>query len=178
MLSIITKGIKKLFGDKSERDIKDLAPIVTKINQEFAKLENISHNELRAKSLSIRKEIADYVSTISNEIAELREKARQEETEADEQEDIFRKVDELVKNKDELYEEVLEKVLPEAFAVMKETARRFKTYNEIEVVATERDRDLAAKADFVSIKNNYAVSVLPEYSAAEGNPLPSMYFRA
>lgn len=156
MLDIITKGIKKIFGDKSERDIKDVQPVVKKINEEYSKLTNLSHNELRAKSAELKKRIADHVSSLSKEIEDLREKAQQEGVEATEQEEIFKQIDELIKKKDEQYEEILEQVLPEAFAVMKDTARRFSENEEIEVDATEHDRELAATADFVTINGNYA----------------------
>ena len=134
-----------------------MSPLVNKINAEFDKLSGFSLDELRAKSTSFRTTISDYVSKISNEIEELKQSAQVEGTEAAEQEEIFKKVDELVKKKDELFEEVLKDLLPEVFAVMKETARRFKDNSTLEVTATERDRELAAKHDFVSIQGDKAV---------------------
>ncbi|MFY0673554.1 MAG: preprotein translocase subunit SecA [Bacteroidia bacterium] len=156
MLDIITKGIKKIFGDKSERDIKDVQPVVKKINEEYSKLTNLSHNELRIKSAELRQRIADHVAGLSTEIQELRDKAQSDGVEASEQEEIFKQVDELIKKKDEEYEVVLEEVLPEAFAVMKDAARRFTENEELEVDANERDRELAATTDFVTIAGNYA----------------------
>lgn len=157
MLNIISKGIKKIFGDKSERDVKTLSPMVKKINAEFDKLASFSLDDLRAKSAAFRVTISDHVAKISNEIEELRTKAQSEGMEAAEQEELFKNIDELTKKKDELFEEVLAGILPEAFAVMKETARRFKDNPTLEVTASERDRELAAKHDFVSIEGDTAI---------------------
>lgn len=134
-----------------------MSPLVNKINAEFDKLSSFSLDELRAKSTSFRTTISDYVGKISNEIEELKQSAQVEGTEAAEQEELFKKVDELVKKKDELFEEVLKDLLPEVFAVMKETARRFKENTTLEVTATDRDRELAAKHDFVSIEGDRAI---------------------
>jgi preprotein translocase subunit SecA len=169
MLNIITRGIKKLFGDKSERDIKDVGPIVRNINEIHNTLAGISHDELRGRSAALRQTIAQYVAETNGEIAGLRARAQAEDVEADEQESIFKEVDELVRKKDVLYEEILEKVLPEAFAIMKETARRFKENSEMEVMANDRDRDLAASTDFVKLKGNYA-AYLNHWKAA-GNEI-------
>lgn len=134
-----------------------MSPLVNKINAEFDKLSSFSLDELRARSTSFRTTISDYVGKISNEIEELKQSAQVEGTEAAEQEELFKKVDELVKKKDELFEEVLKDLLPEVFAVMKETARRFKENTTLEVTATDRDRELAAKHDFVSIEGDRAI---------------------
>ena len=155
MLDIINKGLQKIFGNKSDRDIKSLLPTVDKINKEFKQLAKLSHDELRAKSHGLRKQIQEYVSDIQVEIDDLKSKAQQ--VEANEQEALFTKIDELVKAKDAKYEEVLNNILPEAFAVMKETARRFKDNTTIRVKANERDRDLAASVDFVAIEVDEAV---------------------
>lgn len=157
MLNIISKGIKKIFGDKSERDVKNMSPMVNKINAEFDKLSGFSLDELRAKSVSFRTTISDYVAKVSNEIEELRAQAQAEGMEAAGQEEIFARIDELIKKKDVLYEEVLADLLPEAFAVMKETSSRFKDNETLQVTATDRDRDLAAKYDFVTINGDQAL---------------------
>lgn len=157
MLNFISKGLKKVFGDKSERDVKDAMPIVGLINGEYDKLKSLSNDELRAQGAALRARIAEYVSNDTSEIEALRKKAQEEGVEASEQEVIFDQVDELIKKKDEKYEEVLEDVLPEAFAIMKDTARRFKENETIPVTANEQDRELAAESDFVSIDNDQAI---------------------
>lgn len=149
------KGL--LGGTKSERELKDFVPIVNKINDEFGKLQHISNVELRNKTTEFRKRIQDYVAEIQQDIEEMRAKAIST-TDIEEKEDLFEKIDALVKEKDEAYEEILKQILPEAFAVVKETARRLSENEILEVTATEHDHTIAGKGhDYVTIEGEKAL---------------------
>ncbi len=149
------KGL--LGGTKSERELKDFVPIVNKINDEFGKLQHISNDELRNKTTEFRKRIQDYVAEIQQDIEEMRAKAIST-TDIEEKEDLFEKIDALVKEKDEAYEEILKQILPEAFAVVKETARRLSENEILEVTATEHDHTIAGKGhDYVTIEGEKAL---------------------
>src|SRR5690606_33067775 len=114
--------LSKLFGSKSERDIKRIMPLVEKTKEEFAKLESLSNDDLRAKTAELKQRIQDYLADTGKEIADLKAEAEQPETEMAEKTAIYEKVDKLEKEHDKKLEEVLMQVLPEAFAVVKETA--------------------------------------------------------
>lgn len=157
MANFLSKALKKVLGDKSEKDIKSVQPVVDKINKIYNGLSSLSHDELRQKSFGFRQQIQDHVRDITEEIEKLKEEAAQLNTEAHDQERMFKEVDELVKKKDEQYEKILEEILPDAFAVMKETARRFKEEDTISSTATDRDRNLAPSQDFVSIDSDQAI---------------------
>lgn len=145
----------KLFGNKSQRDLKEITPYVDKIKAAYPAIEALSHDELRARSADIRKRIRDYVSEEKKRIEELRKGI--DEKELEERETIWAEVDEIEKKIADQYEKVLEEVLPEAFAIVKDTARRFVQNEEITVTATDFDRDLAAGHDFVRIEGDKAI---------------------
>lgn len=149
--------LSKIFGSKSDRDIKHIRPLVDKIKEEFAKLEGLSHDELRAKTLDFKRRISDYLADIDGEINQLKTDAEEPQVEMAEKNAIYDKVDKLIKDRDKKLEEVLMEILPEAFAVVKETARRFTENTTLEVTASEFDRDLAAKKPNVEIKGDKAV---------------------
>jgi preprotein translocase subunit SecA len=158
MLNAIIKGLSKVFGNKSDRDVKELLPRVEKINACYESYKNLSNDELRAKTQEFRNRIADHLSDIEAEMTELRRKAEQEpDLPLDEKEDIFQRLDKLKKERNKQLEEALDMLLEEAFAVVKETARRFKENEKLEVTATDNDRDLATLKDFVSISGDKAV---------------------
>src|SRR6185369_4357044 len=140
-----------------DRDLKDLNPIAEKIKIEFPKLAALSNDELRNKTSSFKQRIAEYLADIETEISEL-EKQVEENTEMDvhEKEDIYRKIDQLKKERLKQTEDILLEILPEAFAVVKETAKRFTENEELEVTATDHDRNLAAKKDNVEIEDDKA----------------------
>ncbi|MBE7175489.1 MAG: preprotein translocase subunit SecA [Mucilaginibacter polytrichastri] len=148
--------INKIFGTKSERDVKSILPIVEKTKAEFAKLDGISHDELRAKTLDFKRRIAEHLTVIDNEIAELKTKAENTELELSEKIELYREVDKLEKDRNKQLEDILLDILPEAFAVVKETARRFAGNSALEVTATDFDRILAAKKNNVVISGNTA----------------------
>ena len=149
--------LKKLFGNKSDRDMKVLVPIVAQVNAEWEKVKNISHDELRAASEEMKKQVHEYIQEEEEEIAALKRKVEEEKPSIEEREEIYAEIDKLEEQIDKKVEEVLTELLPRAFAVMKETARRFKENAEIEVTANQFDRDLAVEHDFVEIDGDKAV---------------------
>ncbi|MDB5226562.1 MAG: preprotein translocase, SecA subunit [Bacteroidota bacterium] len=157
MLNIIQKGLSQLFGSKSNRDVKSVAPIVDEINEHFFSYQNLSHDELRQKTQDFRYRIRQYLSEIDKQVNELTEKAETEELELEEKETIFGQVDKLKKERDDAIEEILTEILPEAFAVVKEAARRFSENEFIHVKATELDKELAVKNPHIKIQGDEAV---------------------
>ena len=149
--------LKSLFGNKSDRDMKELMPIVAKVNAEWEKLKSISADELRAVAEDMKKEVREYIGEEENEIAALKRKVEEERPSIEEREEIYDRIDKLEEQIDKKVEEVLTGLMPKAFAVMKETARRFKENTEIEVTATQFDRDLAVTHDFVEIEGDKAI---------------------
>ncbi len=150
--------VKKIFGSKYDRDVAKYAPYVEQINELQESFETLSHDELRGKTQEFKARIADYLSEFDEERDRLQKEADQEEN-IFRKEEIFAELDELQEGRDKALEEVLWELLPEAFAVVKETARRFKENETIEVTATELDRTLATKPKktYVSIKKDTAL---------------------
>jgi preprotein translocase subunit SecA len=157
MLDFITQKISKIFGTKSDRDLKEIQPILDNILVEFPKLANISNDELRAKTAEFKKRIADFSSTERNKANEIRNKAENDLTLGIEAKEVlFQEVDELEKEIVTKNKEIIDEILPEAFAVIKETAKRFKDNTTLEVTATQMDRNLAAQRDSIEIKGDKA----------------------
>lgn len=148
--------LSKIFGSKSERDIKHIQPLVEKIKTEYAKLESLSNDELRAKTADFKQRIKEYLADIDSEITALKTEAEQEGIDMTQKTAIYDKVDKLGKDRDQKLEEVLMQVLPEAFAVVKETARRFTENAELEVTASDFDREIAASKPHVRIVGDKA----------------------
>lgn len=144
--------ISKIFGgNKSEKDVKKIAPLVKEINSHFESYQSLSNDELRNKTQEFRTRIAEYLADIDAQITAKKEEAEHPEMDLHQREGIYDEVDKLEKKRNELLEEVLEKLLPEAFAVMKDTARRFKESTEVVAIATDLDRELAATKPYVRI---------------------------
>ena len=150
--------LNKFFGSKSERDRKELSPVIDKVNAEYVKLESLTNDELRAKTTYFKERIAEHLKSIETEINELEQKAESDfDMDLQEKEDIYRKVDQLKKDRNKQIEEILNELLPEAFAVVKETAKRFAQSSELTATANQLDRDLAARKDNVRIEGDMAV---------------------
>ncbi|MFP4620640.1 MAG: preprotein translocase subunit SecA [Bacteroidales bacterium] len=156
-MDVLTKVLTKIFGSKSERDIKELMPVVEEINSVYSELHGLSNDELRAMSDNIRQEIKDFISEGEKQKEELQEKAESYDTEVDEKEKLYNRIDELEKQLDDQLEEVLERALPRTFAVMRETAKRFKKNPEIRVTASDFDKELAAHKEYVTIDGDTAI---------------------
>jgi Preprotein translocase subunit SecA (ATPase, RNA helicase) len=144
----------KILGNKSQRDLKEITPYVDKVKAVYSEISLLSNDELRARTEAIKTRIQDYVATEVARVAEL--KASIEETEIDLREKIYTEIDKLEKEITAKYEEVLDEVLPEAFSIVKDTARRLNENTEVVVTANEFDRNLAAKYDFVTIQGDKA----------------------
>lgn len=151
--------LSKLFGgNKSEKDVKKILPVVEKTNHHFAAYAPISNDELRSKTLEFRHRIKEHLKEIDEDIASKNKEA--EELPFNDllgKDAIYQQVDKLKKDRDKKLEEVLNEILPEAFAVVKETARRFKENTEVVSLATDLDRDLSVKKDYITIDGDKAI---------------------
>ena len=143
--------ISKLFGNKYDKDVKEITPIIEKINFEFSKLSTLTNDDLREKTSDFKNQITDFTSNEKQEIEELKKEANLATTRTDEKEGLYKKIDSLEELIITKTEEVLNLILPQAFAVVKETAKRFAENDEVIVTATQNDKELAATKDFVSI---------------------------
>ena len=135
--------------------MKPLWPIVEEVKEAFEKLQPLSNDQLREKTAEFKKRITDYIEKEKNEVAALKVQAEQEEN-MDAKEKIYSSADTLEKDIKKKIEEVLKEILPEAFAVMKETAKRFRENKFLEVTASQFDRDLAAKKNYIQISGEKA----------------------
>ncbi len=151
--------IAKLFGgNKSEKDVKKIMPKVGRINEYFSQYQSLSNDQLRGKTNEFREKIQQHLASIDEEIKNKKDEAEALPTEDISGRDaIYHEVDKLKKDRDKKIEDILEQLLPEAFAVMKETARRFKENSSIESTATELDKILAAKKDYISISGDTSI---------------------
>ncbi len=158
-MNFITNTLTKLFGgNKYDKDVKELQPLVSQVNAEFAKLSGLSHDALRDKTSEFRSRIADHLKEIDQRIAAIKQSMEADsDMDPDKKEELYQALDKLGGDRTENGEEILRKLLPEAFAVVKETARRFKENIEIPVKATEQDMRLAVGRDFVEIRDGIAV---------------------
>ena len=149
--------LKSLFGDKSNRDMKLIQPIVEKVKAAYPEIQKLSNDELRAKTKELQQYVQDSAKEQKQQIAEL--KAKIENTPIDEREDIFNQIDKLEKEVLDLYEQALNEVLPTAFSIMKDTARRFAENEDTVVTATDFDRELASNPanDFITIDGDKAI---------------------
>ena len=161
--------LKKMFGSKADRDLKEIKPILNKTLAAYEKIDKMSDDDLRAEAQRIKKVIADRIAADEAKKKELRGRLEDMTLSADEKERIATEVDKLTKKIDEQIEVVLMEVLPEAFAIMRSTARRFKENATIKVLATEADRELSTRADFVTIDGDYAI--WKNTWLAGGNPI-------
>lgn len=149
------KILQALFGNKSSRDMKLIQPLVEKVKATYDELKALSNDQLRAKTKEIQAHVQNSAKEQKEKIAEL--KAQIEETPIDERESLFNQIDKLEKEALEVYEVALNEVMPVAFGIMHDTARRFTENEEIVVTATDFDRDLAATKDFVRIEGDNAI---------------------
>lgn len=148
--------LSKLFGNKSERDIRAIMPIVNQVKEEYTKIEHISNDELRALTLEVKKFIQEYIKAETEEINQLKSKAENEVSDIAQKQLIFDDIDKIEKKVSEKLEEALNKILPKAFAIVKETAKRFYENEYIEVSANDNDRNLAATRDSIEIVGDKA----------------------
>ena len=152
----IASILKKVFGSKADRDLKQIRPILNKVLEAYGPIDKLTNDELRAKTEELKAKLRDCEAPFEKRIAEIKAKM-EEDIPVHEKESLATESDKLVKDEDAEIERVLDEVLPEAFAIMKSTARRFKENATIEVTANDFDRALSVNHDFVHIEGDKAV---------------------
>lgn len=155
-MSILNAVLKVFVGDKSEKDVKALQPLVKKIKSFEQALESLSHDQLRQKTQEFKDKIAERCASINEQILALEQEA-ETATDIDRNEEIYTEIDKLNEEAYKLSEEVLNEILPEAFAVVKETAKRFANNTTLTVTANEFDRQLSGDADYVTLEGDNAI---------------------
>ncbi len=163
------KLLSKIFGSKATRDMKEIQPWVEKIKAVSPTIEALTNDELRAKTQELKRNIQGSGDELNAQIAEIR--AKIEETPIEDRELLFNKIDKLEKEVLERMDVALEEALPEAFAIVKETARRFAQNETIEVTANDYDRELAMTRDFVTISEDGTKAIYQNHWLAGGNDL-------
>jgi len=157
-MGILTGLLKKLFGDKSSKDIKKLLPILEQIKQEYASLQYLDNDHLRERTRQLRHQIAMAVEPVNQKLESYRKELESPEPlSVKRQEQLYDEIDACEKQIDEIIKEQLDQILPQAFAIIKDTARRFKENETVEVTATDMDRDLAAVNEAVVIEGDKAI---------------------
>ncbi|RRB04603.1 preprotein translocase subunit SecA [Larkinella rosea] len=157
MINLITKSITKLFGTKSDRDMRDLLPYVDKVNAEFQKLQSLSNDELRNVTTQLKQVIAQRLQPIDTQLTDLHQQVTdQPDLDVDAKQRIFNQIDKLEADRNKELEVVLLDILPQAFAVVKETAKRLKENEQLEVTATDFDREFASRKKHITIDGDKA----------------------
>ena len=155
-MSIINSVLKVFVGDKSEKDVKALQPLVKKIKSFETELEGLSHDELRDKTVAFKSQIQNNCASINEKIDALQQEV-ETSTDIDRNEEIYSEIDKLNEEAYKISEDTLQEILPEAFAVVKETAKRFASNATLTVKATEFDRALSGNADYVTLQGENAI---------------------
>ena len=168
-MASIGKILQKMFGSKAEKDMKQIRPILEKVLESYKRIDTLSDDELRAETARIKQYVADKIAEDELTKKNLREQLESVDIDIEKKEDIATEVDKLAKVIDEKIEEALNEILPDAFAIVKSTARRLKENAEIKVKATDKDRDFAARMDNVVIEGDYAI--WKNTWMAGGNPI-------
>ncbi len=157
MLNLLTKAISAVFGTKSEKDLKELYPFVHKVNDAWQKINGVNNDQLRAKTQEFKEFLNTQLKEIDTQISDIRTTIdKQSDLSVTEKEKLFVQIDKLELDRNKRLEELLLEILPEAFAVVKETARRFASSDGIEVTATDLDREYAQYKDSVIINGDKA----------------------
>jgi len=158
MINKVISGLSKLFGNKSDKDISSLQPLVLKINEFATSYAPISDDELRSVTDSLRSRINEHLKSIDDQIAAIKHQiATIDSDDLSAKDEFFEEIDKLEEKRNDALEDILEELLPEAFAVMKETARRLTENKQLVVTANENDRNLAAQKPHVKIERNQAI---------------------
>ncbi len=155
-MSIVDKVVGGLFGSKSDRDIKEIQPYVDKINAETDRISGMSNDQLRTESATLKQRIRDSIAAEQEEIARMKVQLDDPVMAVEEKEKLYSQIEKIEKTVDEIIDRSLEEGIPLAFAIIKETARRFKENEVLEVTANDYDRDLAAARDSIEIKGDKA----------------------
>ncbi|MBQ8544824.1 MAG: preprotein translocase subunit SecA [Alistipes sp.] len=168
-MDIVSSIIKFFFGSKADKDRKQIEPYVQKIKEIYPSIEKLSNDELRGRSAALMQQIADFIAQDEAHIVEQKDKLEFGDISLAEKEKISKDIETTKKRIDEKIEQKLDEILPEAFAIMKDTARRFTENEVVEVTATQFDRNLAASKDFVTIEGDKAIYAT--HWTAAGNDL-------
>ncbi|MDP4183927.1 MAG: preprotein translocase subunit SecA [Bacteroidota bacterium] len=153
-MAFVSKILSKFLGKKSDKDIQEIMPIIQEIHKEYERIKDLTNDELRAESAKLKEMIKDHISPETQEIEAL--KVRADEVDIEESEKIYDQIDKIEERIDEKLEEFLTQILPTAFAIVKDTARRFKENDELVVTANDFDRNLAARKDHIKINGDQA----------------------
>ncbi|MCF8379661.1 MAG: preprotein translocase subunit SecA [Bacteroidales bacterium] len=156
-MGIVNSLLGKFLGNKADRDLKEIQPVVDKILEIYPSIKALSDDELRNKTFSIKARIKEFVRNEEDERIELNAKADDNALDITEKEKIYDRLDKLDKEIDEKYEVVLNEVLPEVFSIVKETARRFSENKKLEVKALDFDKDLSVEGSHIEIKGDKAI---------------------
>ncbi|MFM6965756.1 MAG: hypothetical protein ACKOWM_09290, partial [Sphingomonadales bacterium] len=149
--------LKSIFGDKTAKDRKEYWPFVEKANAAWQIIQNLSDDQLREKTRGFQAQVSQSIAALEEELTALQAQAADLNTPFDEKEKLYDQIDQMVKTIDERIEEELLVILPEAFAVVKETARRWAENGQLSVSATDFDRQLAAARDGITIDGDRAI---------------------
>ena len=155
-MSLIDKIIGKFVGNKSDRDIKEIKPILNKILESYEQIKTLSNDDLRARTEELKNEIQEYIRSDKEEIQKLKEGIIAQNLNIEEREAVYTKIDKIEERIDEKLETKLNEILPVAFSIIKDTARRFTENEGIEVTANDFDRNLAATRDSIEIQGDKA----------------------
>ena len=155
-MSFINSILKAFVGDKSQKDVKSIQPLVVKVSSFEKEMQSLSNDDLRAKTFSFKEKIKEARAEKDNKMAALKQEA-ENTSDIDKREDIYNEIDALDKEAYDISEKVLNEILPEAFAVIKETARRFKENATIAVITTEKDRELSATKSYITLEGNKTI---------------------
>ena len=156
-MSLFNKIIGKFVGNKSNRDIKEIQSVIDSIHKEYENIKPLSNDELRHKTIELQDTIQEFIKTDNEEIQKLKDSIIEQNIDIDSREDIYKKIDKIEENIDTKLEDILNQILPTAFSIIKETARRFTENEYIEVSANEMDRNLAAGRDSIEINAEKAL---------------------
>jgi preprotein translocase subunit SecA len=153
----LSNFLTKFFGTKSDRDLRELMPMVNKIREVYPRYTTLTNDQLREETERLRAVVRDYIAEDEAKVEQLKTQMESDEIDYEEKERVYKEVERITKQIDDKIEEVLNQILPDAFSIVKETARRFKENETIEVTTTQFDRDLAARKDFVTIQGDKAI---------------------
>ena len=156
-MDILAGLINLFFESKAKKDFKVINPYIIKIKEIYPTIQQLSNDELRQHSAALRQRVADFIAADEAHVAEQKAKLEDPTITLGEKEKISKNVDSTIKLIDEKIEKILDEILPEAFAIMKDTARRFKENETVVVTANAFDRNLAASKDFVTIEGDKAI---------------------
>jgi preprotein translocase subunit SecA len=156
-MALIDKFLTKIFGNKYDKDIKEISPYVDKVKEVYPEIEKLSNDELRERSEKLKLHLKEAVKPYEEKVKELKDKIENDEVPIHQRDKIYKEIDKIEKDILEVLEKEMLNILPEAFAIVKSTAQRFKDNETIEVTATPFDRDLAATKDFVEIDGDKAI---------------------